>query len=65
MNKIRITDGADSLGPYLTEKPRLIGNEALTTDNFFIGSKQNNAHLLSNLNLVVMRQVATFPLYVE
>jgi UDP-glucuronate decarboxylase len=34
-------------------------------DNFFTGSKQNLAHLLSNTNLEVMRHDVTFPLYVE
>ena len=37
----------------------------LVVDNFFTGTRQNLAHLLSNPNLEVMRHDVTFALYVE
>ena len=63
--KILITGGAGFLGSHLTEKLLKEGNEVLVVDNFFTGTKQNLAHLLSNSNLEVMRHDVTFPLYVE
>ena len=64
-NKILITGGAGFLGSHLTEKLLKEGNEVLVVDNFFTGTRQNLAHLLSNPNLEVMRHDVTFALYVE
>jgi UDP-glucuronate decarboxylase len=64
-NKILITGGAGFLGSHLTEKLLKEGSEVLVVDNFFTGTKQNLAHLLSNPKLEVMRHDVTFPLYVE
>lgn len=65
MAKILITGGAGFLGSHLTETLLSVGHEVLVADNFFTGTKQNLAHLLSNPNLEVMRHDVTFPLYVE
>ena len=65
MNKILITGGAGFLGSHLTEKLLKEGSEVLVVDNFFTGTKQNLAHLLSDPKLEVMRHDVTFPLYVE
>ena len=63
--KILITGGSGFLGSHLTEKLLKNGNEVLVIDNFFTGTKQNLAHLISNPNLEIMRHDVTFPLYVE
>jgi UDP-glucuronate decarboxylase len=63
--KIIITGGAGFLGSHLTEKLLKEGNEVLVVDNFFTGTKQNLAHLVSNPNLEVIRHDVTFPLYIE
>jgi len=63
--KILITGGCGFLGSHLTEKLLKNGNEVLVVDNFFTGTKQNLAHLISNPNLEIMRHDVTFPLYVE
>ena len=63
--KILITGGSGFLGSHLTEKLLKNGNEVLVVDNFFTGTKQNLAHLISNPNLEIMRHDVTFPLYVE
>lgn len=65
MNKILITGGAGFLGSHLTEKLLKEGNDVLVVDNYFTGSKENLAHLLSNPRLELMRHDVTFPLYVE
>jgi len=65
MKKILIAGGAGFLGSHLTEKLIKEGNEVLVVDNFFTGTKQNLAHILSNPNLEVMRHDVTLPLYVE
>jgi len=65
MNKILITGGAGFLGSHLAEKLLKEGNEVLIVDNYFTGTKQNLAHILSHPNLEVMRHDVTFPLYVE
>ena len=65
MKKILITGGAGFLGSHLTEKLLKEDNEVLVVDNFFTGTKQNLAHLLSDPKLEVMRHDVTFPLYVE
>ncbi|MBT8523557.1 SDR family oxidoreductase [Polynucleobacter paneuropaeus] len=65
MKKILITGGAGFLGSHLTEKLLKEDNEVLVVDNFFTGTKQNLAHLLSDTKLEVMRHDVTFPLYVE
>ena len=65
MNKILITGGAGFLGSHLTEKLLKEGSDILVVDNYFTGTKENLAHLLSNPRLELMRHDVTFPLYVE
>lgn len=64
-NKILITGGAGFLGSHLTDKLIKEGNDVLVVDNFFTGTKQNLAHLMSSPNLEILRHDITFPLYVE
>lgn len=65
MKKILITGGAGFLGSHLCERLLKDGNDVLCVDNFFTGSKQNIAHLMSHPYFEVMRHDVTFPLYVE
>ncbi len=65
MKKILVTGGAGFLGSHLCTRLINEGNDVLCADNFFTGSKQNVAHLLSNPNFELMRHDVTFPLYVE
>lgn len=65
MNKILITGGAGFLGSHLCERLLNEGNDVLCVDNFFTGSKENIAHLMSNPFFELMRHDVTFPLYVE
>ena len=65
MKKILVTGGAGFLGSHLCERLLNEGNDVLCVDNFFTGSKQNVAHLMSNPYFEVMRHDVTMPLYVE
>ena len=65
MKKILVTGGAGFLGSHLCERLLNDGNDVLCVDNFFTGSKENIAHLMSNPYFEVMRHDVTFPLYVE
>lgn len=65
MKKILVTGGAGFLGSHLCERLLDAGHDVLCVDNFFTGSKQNIAHLLSNPYFELLRHDVTFPLYVE
>jgi UDP-glucuronate decarboxylase len=65
VKKILVTGGAGFLGSHLCEKLLEEGNDVLCVDNFYTGSKQNIAHLMSNPYFELMRHDVTFPLYVE
>jgi len=65
MNKILVTGGAGFLGSHLCERLVAEGQDVICLDNFFTGSKNNVAHLLSKPNFELMRHDVTFPLYVE
>ena len=65
MKKILVTGGAGFLGSHLCERLLNDGHDVLCVDNFFTGSKQNIAHLMSNPYFEVMRHDVTFPLYIE
>ncbi len=63
--RILVTGGAGFIGSHLCEKLINDGMDVLCVDNFFTGSKQNVASLLSNPLFELMRHDVTFPLYVE
>jgi UDP-glucuronate decarboxylase len=63
--RILVTGGAGFLGSHLCERLLARGADVLCVDNFFTGTKDNIAHLLSNPNFEVLRHDITFPLYVE
>jgi len=53
------------LGSHLCERLLAEGNEVICADNYFTGSKENVAHLLSNPYFELIRHDVTFPLYIE
>lgn len=63
--RILVTGGAGFLGSHLCERLLAEGNDALCVDNFFTGTKDNIAHLISNTNFELLRHDVTFPLFVE
>lgn len=60
-----VTGGAGFLGSHLCDRLISEGHDVLCLDNFFTGTKDNIAHLLSNPNFELIRHDVTFPLYVE
>lgn len=63
--RVLVTGGAGFIGSHLCERLLANGNDVLCVDNFFTGTKDNIAHLLSNPHFELMRHDVTFPLYVE
>nr|WP_246499419.1 UDP-glucuronic acid decarboxylase family protein [Azospirillum soli] len=60
-----VTGGAGFLGSHLCERLLADGCEVLCVDNYFTGTRENVAHLLSHPRFELMRHDVTFPLYVE
>lgn len=63
--RVLVTGGAGFLGSHLCERLLDDGCVVLCVDNFFTGTRDNVAHLLSNPHFELMRHDITFPLYVE
>lgn len=64
-NRIAVTGGAGFIGSHLCERLLAQGNDVLCVDNFYTGTRDNIAHLLSHPRFEVLRHDITFPLYVE
>jgi len=62
---ILVTGGAGFLGSHLCARLVREKYDVLCVDNFYTGTKQNIAPLLSAPNFELMRHDVTFPLYVE
>jgi len=60
-----VTGGAGFLGSHLCERLLGRGEDVLSVDNYFTGTKGNVAHLAANPRFEAMRHDVTFPLYVE
>jgi len=60
-----VTGGAGFIGSHLCERLLDQGCDVLCVDNFFTGTKDNIAHLLSSPHFELVRHDVTFPLYVE
>jgi UDP-glucuronate decarboxylase len=63
--RVLVSGGAGFLGSHLCDRLIAAGNDVLCVDNFFTGSKDNVAHLMSSPFFELMRHDVTFPLYVE
>tara|TARA_Y100000588_G_scaffold121885_1_gene133523 strand:+ start:88 stop:1038 length:951 start_codon:yes stop_codon:yes gene_type:complete len=63
--RVLVTGGAGFIGSHLCERLIADGSEVLCVDNYFTGSKDNIAHLISEPCFELMRHDVTFPLYVE
>ena len=63
--RILITGGAGFLGSHLCERLLKEGNEIFCLDNFFTGTKENVAHLMSDPYFEVIRHDVEFPLHLE
>lgn len=65
MKRIIVTGFSGFIGSHLTERLLRDGNEVIGLDNYFTGSKQNVAHLLSNPSLEVIRHDVTIPYSIQ
>ena len=63
--RVLVTGGAGFLGSHLCERLLSDGKDVLCVDNFFTGTKENIAHLLTNPRFELLRHDVTFPLFVE
>ncbi|WP_299109914.1 UDP-glucuronic acid decarboxylase family protein [uncultured Tenacibaculum sp.] len=65
MKRILVTGGAGFIGSHLCERLLKEGNEVISLDNYFTGSKKNIIHLLDNPYFEVVRHDITEPYYAE
>ena len=65
MKRILVTGGAGFIGSHLCEALLGQGHDVICAENFYTGSKNSVAHLLSNPYFELIRHDITFPLYVE
>lgn len=63
--RVLVSGGAGFLGAHLCERLLAESHDVLCVDNYFTGTKDNIAHLLSDPHFEIMRHDVTFPLYVE
>lgn len=63
--RIAVTGGAGFLGSHLCERLLRDGHEVLCIDNYYTGSKENIAHLMSDPYFELLRHDVCFPLYIE
>lgn len=65
MMRILVTGGAGFIGSHLCERLLNEGNKVICLDNFYTGSKENIAHLLSNKNFELVEHDITEPFFAE
>lgn len=63
--RVLVSGGAGFLGAHLCERLLAESHDVLCVDNYFTGTKDSIAHLLSDPHFEIMRHDVTFPLYVE
>jgi UDP-glucuronate decarboxylase len=63
--RILITGGAGFIGSHLCKRLLDEGNEVISLDNYFTGSKENIAPLLSNPYFEAIRHDVTMPYFIE
>ena len=65
MKKILVTGGAGFIGSHLCKKLVETGNDVLSIDNYFTGTKRNISNLFKSHYFEALRHDICFPLYVE
>ena len=65
MKRILVTGGAGFIGSHLCERLLNEGNDVISLDNYFTGSKSNIVHLMDNKYFEVVRHDVTMPFYLE
>jgi UDP-glucuronate decarboxylase len=63
--RILVTGGAGFIGAHLCRRLVAEGNDVLCVDNFYTGTRDNIADLLSEPHFEMMRHDVTFPLFIE
>jgi len=63
--KVLITGGAGFIGSHLCERLLNEGNEVISLDNYFTGSKRNIIHLLDNPYFELIRHDVSNPFFIE
>lgn len=65
MKRILITGGAGFIGSHLCERLLNEGNEVISLDNYFTGSKRNIVHLIDHPYFEIIRHDVTMPFFIE
>ncbi|MFL2560005.1 MAG: UDP-glucuronic acid decarboxylase family protein [Gammaproteobacteria bacterium] len=65
MKKILVTGGAGFIGSHLCKKLVETGDDVLSIDNYFTGTKRNISNLFKSHYFEALRHDICFPLYVE
>lgn len=65
MKRILVTGGAGFIGSHLCERLLNEGNDVISLDNYFTGSKSNIVHLMDHKYFEVIRHDVTMPFYLE
>lgn len=65
MKRILVTGGAGFIGSHLCERLVNDGNDVISIDNYFTGSKANILHLIGNRYFEAIRHDITMPFYAE
>jgi UDP-glucuronate decarboxylase len=65
MKRILVTGGAGFIGSHLCERLLNEGNDVISLDNYFTGSKSNIVHLMSNKYFEVIRHDVIIPFFAE